>query len=897
MAENILLIDGMYLIFSSFYSHRNMRTLKGEPTGAVYGFVTRVENLIQELKPDRIMVALDSPGKTHRHRIFPDYKAKRLHPPEELIQQIPHIKEYLQYRGIPYLEIPGMEADDIIARLSREKGRKGTDIVIFSADKDLFQLVGDNIYIYHPKVKQKLNPAEIEDLFGVSPRQIVDYLSLVGDSSDNIPGVPGIGEKTAKKLIDRFGSLDRMLEKMDEVEEKYRQKIQSNMDSLRMSRQLVDLSHLPDFTLPEKIETFKDRLGEELVSLYTRLSFNSLLKRLKDSGVSLGQQDQLAIKYHIVTHEGQLKELKDRILQERSFAFDIETTDIEFFKSDLVGISISFADEGFYIPFLVPTAERSKLGFTFDLFKEAMQDVFGDEDIKKTGHNIKFDILHLKHKGIEVKGIGGDSMLTSYLIAPNRRTHNLKDLTLEFLNYKQVDYDALVGKGKDRRSPAEVPVERVGRYCIDDSVLSLKLADILGKSIEEKDLSQLYRDIEIPLIEVLTEMEYVGVKIDVDFLKIAAAKLTERIKEIEQEIYRLAGYELNLNSSQQLGELLFEKMNLPVKKRTRKTRSYSTDIEVLEELKGFPVVARLIDYRTFKKLLSTYLEGLLERIDAAHRVHTSFNQTVTATGRLSSSNPNLQNIPVGEAGGIHVRKAFIPEGDKQLLSADYSQVELRVMAHFSGDDGLIDAFNRDFDIHQYTADTVFGKDPLINDREKRKRAKIINFSVLYGSGPFSLSKELGVRYREAKKFIDMYFDRYKGVRQFIDKAIQQAEQTREVKTLTGRIRPIPEIVSSNRTVKENGNRMAINTIIQGSAADIIKIAMVNIYRKLKKMNMKSSLIMQVHDELVFEYPPQEETRLFQLVKQEMEHAVTLKVPLKVTLKKGPNWGELQKVHI
>jgi DNA polymerase-1 len=897
MAENILLIDGMYLIFSSFYSHRNMRTLKGEPTGAVYGFITRVESLIQELKPHRLVVAFDSPGKTHRHQVFPDYKAKRLHPPEELVQQIPPIKEYLQYRGIPLLEVDGIEADDIIARLSREEGRKGTEVVIFSADKDLFQLVGDNIYIYHPKVKQKLDPAEIEELFGVSPGQIVDYLSLVGDSSDNIPGVPGIGEKTAKKLIEAFGSLDRLLEKMDEVEEKYRQKIRDNMDSLRMSRQLIDLSLLPDFTLPEKIEAFKDRMGEELVSLYTRLSFSSLLKRLKDRGITSERQDRLAIEYHIVGQESQLRALKDRILQERAFAFDIETTDIEFFKSDLVGISISFADEGFYIPFLVPEAERSRLGFTFDLFKGVMQDVFGDENIKKTGHNIKFDILHLKHTGIEVRGIGDDSMLTSYLIAPNRRAHNLKDLTLEFLDYRQVDYDSLVGKGKDRLSPADVPVDRVGRYCIDDSVLSLKLADILGKSIEEKELSQLYRDIEIPLIEVLTEMEYVGVKIDVDFLKTAAATLTERIGELEQEIYRLAGYQLNLNSSQQLGELLFEKMNLPVKKRTRKTRSYSTDIEVLEELKGFPVVARLIDYRTFKKLLSTYLEGLLERIDAAHRVHTSFNQTVTATGRLSSSDPNLQNIPVGETGGVNVRKAFIPGGGKHLLSADYSQIELRVMAHFSGDEGLIDAFNRDFDIHQYTADTVFGKDPLINDQEKRKRAKIINFSVLYGSGPFSLSRELGVGYKEAKKFIDMYFDRYKGVRQFIEQTIRQAEQTQEVNTLTGRIRPIPEIVSSNRTVKENGNRMAINTIIQGSAADIIKIAMVNIHRKLNNMNMTSSLIMQVHDELVFEYPPQEESQLFQLVKQEMEQAVTLKVPLKVTLKKGPNWGDLQKVPI
>jgi DNA polymerase-1 len=547
-------------------------------------------------------------------------------------------------------------------------------------------------------------------------------------------------------------------------------------------------------------------------------------------------------------------------------------------------------------PFLYSKAEAGAQGITigFHEFKEELTGVFQDPGIKKTGHNLKFDILHLKHQGIEVNGAAHDSMVMSYLIYPNRRAHNLKDLTLEFLNYRQVEYDELVGKGKEQKKLITVDMETLSKYCIDDSHLSLKLVDILGKSIKEKALEDLYTNIEMPLVKVLMEMEYAGVRLDVDFLKRAAGTMEEKIGAIEQEIYQMAGYRLNLNSSQQLGELLFEKMNLPVKKKTRKTKSYSTDIEVLNELKEFPIVARIIDYRTYKKLLSTYLIGLLDSVDNSSRVHSSFNQTVTATGRLSSSDPNLQNIPVGEVAGINVRDAFIAEEGKSLLAADYSQIELRVMAHFSRDPNLLEAFARDFDIHQHTADTVFGSDLFSSPKEKRKRAKIINFSVLYGSGPYSLSKELGVSYKEAKEFIDMYFEKNAGVKRFIDEVIERAEKEAEVKTISGRRRDIPEILSSNRTVKENGKRMAINTVIQGSAADIIKIAMINIHRKMDQAGMKSKLVMQVHDELVFEYPPGEERRLLQIVKQEMENAVELKVPLKVDLETGKTWGSLKR---
>lgn len=894
-SETIILIDGMYLLFSSFYANRNMRTLKGEPTGAIYGFVTRVEALIRDIQPQRLGVAFDSREKTFRHRMYEPYKAKRLAPPEELLQQIPLVKEYLNLRGVHSFESPGFEADDIIAACAKTESQKGNEVLIFTADKDLFQLVGEQVFIYHPKLKQKLDGPGIKEHFGVSPRQVVDYLSLTGDSSDNVPGVPGIGEKTALKIIEKFGSLDHLLENIEEAEEKIKKKIKDNRESLQISKQLIDLANAPEIKEEFHLQPFGDKISEELLDFYRKLSFSSLLKRF-ESPLKPGKEKEaaeLGIQYHVVKDTPQLKQLKKKIQKEKYFAFDLETTAIEFYKADIVGISISFKTEGYYIPFLYSPGDGKDITIDFQAFKNELSELFASPSIKKTGHNLKFDILHLKHQGIEVNGGGDDSMVMSYLLYPNRRAHNLKDLTLEFLNYKQVEYDDLVGKGKNQKKLISVDLETLSRYCIDDSYLSLRLVDILGKSIKEKGLADLYENIEMPLIRVLKEMEFVGVKIDVDFLQRAAKTLEEKINGLEQEIYDMAGYRLNLNSSQQLGELLFEKMNLPVQKRTRKTKSYSTDIDVLNELKDFPIVARIIDYRTYKKLLSTYLVGLVDNVDTNNRVHSSFNQTITATGRLSSSYPNLQNIPVGEIAGINVRDAFVSEGDRLLLAADYSQVELRVMAHFSRDKNLLEAFARDFDIHRHTADTVFGDDMISSAKEKRKRAKIINFSVLYGSGPYSLSKELGVSYKEAKTFIDMYFEKNAGVKKFIDEVIEKAEKEPEVRTISGRMRDIPEILSSNRTVKENGKRMAINTVIQGSAADIIKIAMVNIQEKLH--SMKSKLIMQVHDELVFEYPPEEEKKLFQMVKQEMENAVELKVPLKVDLEKGKTWGTMKKV--
>jgi DNA polymerase-1 len=891
MSESILLIDGMYLVFSSFYSHHAMRTHKGEPTGAVFGFISRVESLIQELRPNRLVVAFDSKEKNFRRDLYPEYKAKRLLPPEELIQQLPAIREYLTCRGIHFLEKPGLEADDIIALLARRFAAAGNEVLIFSADKDLFQLVNERIFIFHPKLKRKLDRADVKEFFGVYPEQIVDYLALAGDASDNIPGIPGIGDKTATKLIEKFGSLAAIRKDLDQVEGKFQEKIRANLHLFELWGRLLDLNKIPAVDIELSVPPFSPQGGECLLELYRRFQFNSLLKKM-DAGPHAAAA-QPADSARLIENQAQLKELAEKIKEAGSFAWDIETTELEFFKAGLVGLSVFVAGAGYYVPFLFPAAAAPRFRLTLTDFKNEMAGIFLDAKIRKTGHNLKFDMLHLLREGMPAGGIEHDTMIMSYLLFPNRRYHQLKELSAEFLGVRQTSYEELVGKGKSRVKIAEVDVEQVGNYCVADSRCSWQLVEKLLPQLHEKQLLDLYREIEMPLAHVLLDMEWHGIGIDRAFLKSADVRLRERIAATEKEVQELAGYEFNLNSSQQLAELLFEKMNLPLSKKTRKTKVQSTDIDVLNELKGFPIVEKIIAYRTYKKLHSTYVLGLLENCAENGRVHTSFNQTVTATGRLSSSNPNLQNIPVGEIAGLNLRRAFIAAADRQLLSADYSQIELRVMAHFSGDENLMQAFAENMDIHQHTADLVFGADLFSARGELRRRAKIINFSIIYGSGAYSMAKELGVSFAEAKAFIDRYFEKYSGVRRFMDKVIAAAEKDPEVRTISGRGRPIPEILSSNRTVKENGNRMAINTIIQGSAADIIKIAMIRIHEKL--LSMQSRLILQVHDELVFEYPAAEENKLIAVVKMEMENALKLKVPLKISLKKGQNWADMAEI--
>ena len=888
--KKILLIDGMYLIFSSFYAFGNMRSASGFPTGALYGFISRIDYLIKEISPDYLVVALDSKGKTFRHEIYPEYKAKRKPAPDDLILQIPLIKEYLKLKEINTIELPFYEGDDIIWFYKNE-AEKNTEVIIFTADKDMFQLVDENTSIFHPKLKKKMGVEEIKEHYGLYPDQIVDYLSLMGDASDNIPGAKGIGEKTAKKLIDQYGSLQNIFKNITSIDDKFKKKLDASKDNIELSRKLILLNTNRPENLTIKKKEFKNIITRNLAQFYKKHSFKTMLNKIDSLLKEQGDINQ--IKYCIIKTKEQLLELKKEILNTGYFAFDIETTGLSFFNSEIVGISISFHDTGYYIPVKFPQNSTKDILINIDEIKTIIGPVFENKNILKSGFNLKFDILFLKDIKINVNGIMNDGMLASGLLFPNRRSHKLKDLTFEYLNINQNEFEKITGTGKEAKPIETIDIGIVGEYCIDDSNTSLKLIDHFKPLLDKQDLNELYKSIEIPLIPVLMNMEYDGIKIDMDHLQVYIEQLGNKLSEIEKMILKQAEYELNINSSKQLGELLFEKMKLPLSKKTKKTKTYSTDIEVLTEFKAIPIVENIIKYRGWKKLYSTYLIGIKERIDQNGRIHTSFNQTVTATGRLSSSNPNLQNIPVFETDNINIRKLFISEKGKKLLAADYSQIELRVMAHFSNDENMKKAFVNKLDIHDQTSQLVFGKDLFMDNKLKRKRAKIINFSIIYGSGPYSLSKELGVSFKEAKDFIETYFEKYSGVREFIDKTIENAEINGYVKTMANRKRELPELSSRTQNVKENGKRMAVNTIIQGTAAEIIKKAMINIHNKIIEMNSK--MLLSVHDEIIFEYPEEEENKLVEIVYKEMKNAVKLEVPLEISIKNGINWGEMEDI--
>ncbi len=886
--QKLLIVDGMYLIFSSFYAFGNMRSASGFSTGALYGFITRIDYLLKELKPDFLVIALDSKGKTFRHEIYPEYKAKRKPAPEDLLIQIPEIKEYLKLKNIDTIEMPSYEGDDIIW-FCKNEADKDMEVIIFTADKDMFQLVDRNTSIFHPKLKKTLDIEGIKEHYGLYPNQVVDYLSLMGDSSDNIPGAKGIGEKTAKKLIDQHGSIKNIFENIDNIEDKYRKKLEASRDDIILSKKLILLNtEKPEnFTIHNK--EYKNIVSRELALFYKKHSFRTMLSKIDSILKEQGQLNE--IKHIIVKSKDQLIALKDEIINRGYFAFDLETTGLSFFNSTIIGISISFHEIGYYLPVKFPIENKNDIRIDLNLIKEILIPVFENKNIKKSGFNLKFDTLFLKNINIEVNGIVDDGMIASGLLYPNRRSHKLKDLTFEYLNISQNTFESIIGTGKETKPAESIDLKIIGEYCIDDSNTSLKLVDFFKPLIKENDLAYIYNTVEIPLLSVLMDMEFNGIKIDMDKLQIAIKKLETQLSDIEKEIISQAGYEFNINSSKQLGELLFEKMKLPMTKKTKKTKSYSTDIEVLTEFKSIPIIENIIKYRGWKKLYSTYLIGIKERVDPkTNKIHTSFNQTVTATGRLSSSNPNLQNIPVFETDGINIRKLFISDTNKRLLAADYSQIELRVMAHFSKDKQLCNAFNNNLDIHSQTAELVFGRDLFMDNKLKRKRAKIINFSIIYGSGPYSLSKELEVSFKESKEFIDTYFEKYSGVKAYIDDTIADAEKNGFVRTMSNRKRDLPEIQSSIQNIKENGKRMAVNTIIQGSAAEIMKKAMINIHKKIK--NMESKMLLSVHDEIIFEYPINEETKLISIVSTEMKNVEKLSVPLEISVKTGANWGEM-----
>ncbi|MFO7765466.1 MAG: DNA polymerase I [Pelovirga sp.] len=888
--QRLYLVDGSSYIYRAYFAIRHLSNSRGEATNAVYGFTTMLMTLLREEQPDHIAVVFDSKGPTFRKDMYPDYKANRAEMPEDLVTQIPIIKQIVQAFRMPVLELAGYEADDIIATLARRFAMQGLEVTVVTGDKDLMQIVDRQIRLLDTMKRKVSGPKEVMERFGVPPEQVLEVLGLAGDSSDNIPGVPGIGEKTASALIQEFGSIDNMLANIDAVKGKKRQEnLRQFADQARLSRQLVAL--VDDLQIDAHLESLilEEPDADALYALFKKLEFNKLL-----SDIAAIRQQPAATNegdYHTVTTEADLDGMIEELKAAGTFAFDTETTSLTAVQADLVGLSFAMAaGTGWYVPIghrYLGVPEQLPPALVVEKLKPLLE----SEKYQKIGQNIKYDALVLRRAGIELAGISTDTMILSYLIHPESKSHGLDALALNHLNYRTVPYSEVAGSGKKQICFSEVEVARATRYAVEDADITWRIAARLLPELQDSAIRKLYEDVEIPLVNVLTRMEWTGIRIDADFLGTLSAEMGERLNMLERQIHDLAGGAFNINSPKQLGEVLFERLGLA---RGKKTKSgWSTNVEVLQGLaEKHEIAARILDYRSVNKLKSTYTDALPRLLNpATGRLHTSFNQAVTATGRLSSSDPNLQNIPIRTHEGRRIREAFVPQEGWVLLSADYSQVELRVMAHMADVAALKESFAAGEDIHRRTAAEIFNVFPEMVTDEMRRQAKTINFGVLYGMGAFSLAKDLGISRPRAQEFIDQYFARYPGVLRFLEEQKAQAREHQYVMTLLGRHCAIPEINSSNGAIRSYAERNAINYPIQGSAADIIKVAMVNIDRRLRKEQLQARMLLQVHDELVFEVPESEREYVAELICREMEDAVSLDLPLKVELGSGRNWAE------
>jgi len=883
----LYLIDGSSYIYRAYFAIRHLSSPKGFPTNALYGFTQMLLKVLKERRPDHIAVVFDVGRETFRTGIYPDYKANRAAMPDDLVPQIAPIKEMVRAFNIPVLELAGFEADDIIGTIARDCTEKGMRVVVVTGDKDLMQIVSNTVTLLDTMKEKVSGLPEVAERFGVGPEGVADVLGLAGDSSDNIPGVAGIGEKTAIKLIQEFGSLDRLLDRAAEVKGKTGENLRVYADQARLSRRLATIDcRVP---IPFRYEELALAPADtrRLAELFKEYGFTTLLKEL-------GSEATLATdQYRTILDEAAFAELLSRLRDAEAFAVDLETTSLNPLQADVVGISVSCRDhEAYYIP-----VGHRYPGAPAQLPPEkvlgALAPLLTDPARRKVGQNLKYDYQVLRRAGIAMTGVWFDTMLASYLTNPVRSSHGLDSLAAEHLDHRMISYEEVAGKGKEQKNFAAVEVDKASRYSCEDADATWLLHRFFQPRLSEGGMERLFAEVEMPLVPILAEMELAGVKLDLQLLRRLSGRFGEELGRLEGEIHRLAGTDFNINSPKQLGEVLFERLKLPVGKKTKGKTGWSTNIDELERLAEEHEIARMIlQYRSIAKLTSTYTDALPKMVDpATGRVHTSYNQAVTNTGRLSSSEPNLQNIPVRTEEGRQIRRAFVAEDGCLLLSADYSQIELRILAHLSEDRVFCDAFARDEDIHTRTASEVFGLFPEMVTPEMRRQAKTINFGVIYGQTPFGLARELGVATRVAKEFIDNYFARHSGARSFLDRCVVEAGERGYVTTLLGRRLPIPDIGSGNAVVRAYAQRNAVNYPIQGSAADIIKVAMVSIAGRLRREGLASRLIMQVHDELVFEVPEGERVVMEQLVRQEMGHAVSLRVPLRVDVNCGRNWSE------
>ncbi len=887
----LYLIDGSSYIYRAFYGVRHLSTSTGIPTNAIYGFGNMLKRVLRERSPIYMAIALDAPGPTFRHDLSPDYKANRPRMPEDLSAQIPFIKRLITALGIPYMEIPGYEADDIIGTLATWASDQGAEVVMISGDKDLLQLVSPKVHMWDSMKDEVLGPAEVEKRFGVPASQVVEVMGLAGDSGDNIPGVPGIGPKTAQRLIKEFGSIENLLSALDKVsKEKERKRLETHSEQAIMSLALATIKC--DVPLEKDWQEFE--LGDadlgDLINLYRELEFKKLLQELEGTQTSV-EPEEIRRDYQLVTTTAGLEQILSQILQSPKVAFSVMISDEGSFGSDLVGLALAWGSEqGCYLP-LSHQSESGSASLDQSVVMELLAPILSDPRVQKVIHNSKPAWIILNSLGVELSGLQFDTMLAAYVLDPGKRVQNLEVLAREHLDVSLVAFEDLVGTGKKRRSIASVPLEQVSSYAGDQAVFALQLADILDEKIKAANQVTLFNDIELPLVKVLARMEIKGVKVDVERLDLLAKGFSERLEVSGEKIYQMAGEPFNINSPQQLGRILFDKLGMPMGKKTK--TGYSTSMEVLSSLSPHhPLPGEVLNYRSLMKMKNTYVDALPRMVNPdTGRIHTSYNQTATVTGRLSSSEPNLQNIPVRTEEGREIRRAFVADSGNLLISADYSQIELRILAHYSGDEALLEAFSKGEDIHLRTAAEIFGVQPDAVTLEMRHQAKAINFGIIYGMSSFRLARDLGIPQKTGREIIERYFERYQGVRSYVEEMPQTGREQGFVATLFNRKRFLPDLNSRNHNIRQFAERTAINTPIQGSAADIIKLAMIRIDEELERRSLPARMIMQVHDELVFEVEVGGAQEVAQLVQYEMESVASLAVPLVVEAGIGANWDE------
>lgn len=923
--KKLFLLDAYALIFRSYYAFiKNPRiTSKGLNTSAIFGFLLTLEEVLQKQKPTHIAVVFDSSEPTFRHKMYSEYKATREETPEDIKKAVPYIKQLVEAYRIPILECPGFEADDIIGTLANKAAQKGFVTYMMTPDKDFAQLVSDRIFMYKPSRAGNESVIwgikDVKREFNVkSPEQVIDILGLMGDTSDNIPGAPGVGPKTAMKLISEFGSIEELLKNTDKLQGRIKEILEKHKEQVLLSKKLVTINTNTPVEFDEESLKLEPPDKEKLKILFDELEFRQTASRIlsestenKDTlvveqetktspetiqGTLFGEaavsETKLNIElvphsYNLIQTREDLKKLAEELSKLEEFCFDTETTSINALESELVAIAFSWIKGKGYLVYFPENENEIKEMLSI------LKPVFENDRIRKIGQNIKFDIQVLANYGIEVRGALFDTMIAHYLLEPDMR-HNMDYLAETYLSYRPVSIESLIGeRGRNQKTMRSVPVEKIVEYSVEDADITLQLKELFEPKIIKEGMKELAENIEMPLIRVLACMERAGVKLDEENLKSIAVGLREDIIRLEGEIYALAGEEFNISSPRQLGNILFIKLKIDDKAKLTKTKQFITNEEILQKLVNrHPIVGKVLEYRGLKKLLTTYVETLPLLINKkTGRIHTSFNQAVAATGRLSSNNPNLQNIPVRDERGREIRKAFVPEDGYIFLSADYSQIELRLMAHLSGDKNMIEDFISGHDIHTATAAKIFGVSFDEVTREMRSRAKTANFGIIYGISSFGLSERLNIGRKEAKELIDGYFASYPGVKQYMEESIKQAREKGYVTTMFGRRRYVRDINSRNQVVRGNAERNAINAPIQGSAADIIKIAMIRIFDQIRNKGLKSRMILQVHDELILEVAHDELELVKEIVISEMTGAASLKVPLKVDWGTGSNWLE------